>query len=325
MFDCIRGEIMAGLECEVKIKELSEKVEELRKLALQQNIDLSSEIDRLEITIRKMRKEASSNLSPWEKLTLAKLMERPTTLDYIERIFTSFTELHGDRYYGDDACIIGGIGYFEGVPVTIIGQQKGRNTKENILRNFGMPQPEGYRKSLRLMKQAEKFGRPVICFVDTPGAYCGIGAEERGQGEAIARNLMAMSNLRTPIISILIGEGGSGGALALAVADMVWMLEHSIYSILSPEGFASILWKDSSRAKEAASIMKITAQDLKNYNIIDYILKEPIGGAHLNIDEMASRIKKNLSLGLSELKNKPMDILLSERYKKFRKIGQFLE
>jgi acetyl-CoA carboxylase carboxyl transferase subunit alpha len=316
---------MAGLECEVKIKELSEKIKELKKLALEQNIDLNSEIDRLEITIMKMRKEASSNLSPWEKLTLAKLMERPTALDYIERIFTSFTELHGDRYYGDDACIIGGIGYFEGIPVTIIGQQKGRNTKENILRNFGMPQPEGYRKSLRLMKQAEKFGRPVICFVDTPGAYCGIGAEERGQGEAIARNLMEMANLKTPIISILIGEGGSGGALALAVADMVWMLEHSIYSILSPEGFASILWKDSSRAKEAATIMKITAQDLKRYNIIDYILKEPIGGAHLNIDEMANRIKKNLSLGLSELSNKPLDVLLNERYKKFRKIGQFLE
>ncbi len=277
---------------------------------------------------KKIRKSNSKNkihLGAWEKLNIARLIERPTTLDYIEEIFDNFIELHGDRHFADDKCIIGGIATLNSMAVTIIGQQRGRNTKENIERNFGMPQPEGYRKALRLMKQAEKFKRPIICFVDTKGAYCGIGAEERGQGEAIARNLFAMSMLKTPIISIVIGEGGSGGALALAVADEVWMLENSIYSTLSPEGFASILWKDSSRAKEAAEAMKVTAENLKEYGIIDKILKEPRGGAHKAPKVMAAAIKHELIKSLAKLTEKPLDVLVQDRYNKFRNMGKFME
>ena len=251
---------MAPLEFEKKLYELKENIMELKKQAAENGINLDNDIHELEIKLYKMQKEAYKNLTSWDKVIIARLVERPTALDYIERIFDDFIELHGDRYFGDDPAIVGGIGSFKGVPVTIIGIQKGKNTKENIMRNFGMPNAEGYRKSLRLMKQAEKFKRPIVCFIDTPGAFCGVGAEERGQGEAIARNLMEMSSLKVPIISIVIGEGGSGGALAMAVADEVWMLEHSIYSVLSPEGFASILYKDASKAKEAAEDMKITLE-----------------------------------------------------------------
>lgn len=265
------------------------------------------------------------HLGAWEKLNIARLIERPTSLDFIEEIFDDFIELHGDRHFADDKCIIGGIATLNSMAVTIVGQQRGRNTKENIERNFGMPQPEGYRKALRLMKQAEKFNRPVICFVDTKGAYCGIGAEERGQGEAIAKNLLEMSMLKTPVISIVIGEGGSGGALALAVADEVWMLENSIYSTLSPEGFASILWKDSSRAKEAAEAMKVTAENLKEFGIIDKILKEPRGGAHKAPKVMAAAIKDELIKSLAQLTQKPLDVLVQDRYNKFRNMGRFME
>lgn len=264
-------------------------------------------------------------LTAWDKVSLVRMSERPTALEYIERIFDNFTEFHGDRFYGDDESIVGGIAFFSGKPVTVIAQQKGRNTKENIQRNFGMPNPEGYRKAIRLMKQAEKFKRPVICFMDTPGAYPGIGAEERGQGEAIAKNLMEMSVLKTPIITIGIGEGGSGGALALAVANEVWMLEHAIYSILSPEGFASILWKDASKASEAAAIMKITAQDLKKFGIIDRIIEEPEGGAQKDIDKICKVIKENLALALERLNKLTLNEMLEERYNKFRKIGAFTE
>ncbi|PJI10354.1 MULTISPECIES: acetyl-CoA carboxylase carboxyltransferase subunit alpha [Clostridium] len=267
----------------------------------------------------------SKELTPWEKLTMARMIERPTSLDYINLIFDSFMEFHGDRAFGDDAAIVGGIAEFNGIPVTVIGQQKGRDTSENIKRNFGMPSPEGYRKALRLMKQAEKFNRPLICFVDTSGAYCGVEAEERGQGEAIAKNLINMSNLKVPIISIVIGEGGSGGALAMAVADKVWMLENSVYSLLSPEGFASILWKDAGRAKEAAEVMKITADDLKNYEIIDKVIKEPEGGAQNDIKLVADSIKENLEVAISELASKSKDDLIEDRYNKFRKIGKFIE
>jgi acetyl-CoA carboxylase carboxyl transferase subunit alpha len=259
--------------------------------------------------------------TPWEKVKLARMLGRPTGLDYIDTIFNGFFELHGDRLYGDDPAIIGGIAYIEDIAVTVIVQQKGRNTKENIARNFAMPHPEGYRKALRLMKQAEKFNRPVICFVDTPGAFCGLGAEQRGQGEAIAKNLMEMMMLRTPTISIVIGEGGSGGALALGVADKVYMLENSIYSILSPEGFASILWKDSSRAKEASEVMKLTAQDLKKYGIIDDVIQEPRGGAHLDLAYMAHSIKEVILTDLKTLMLEPTEILLEKRYNKFRKMG----
>jgi acetyl-CoA carboxylase carboxyl transferase subunit alpha len=245
---------------------------------------------------------------------------RPTGLDYIDRVFDSFLEMHGDRLYGEDRAIVGGIAFIGSIPVTVIAQQKGRNTKENISRNFSMPHPEGYRKALRLMKQAEKFHRPIICFIDTPGAFCGLGAEERGQGEAIATNLAEMMLLKTPIISVVISEGGSGGALALGVADKVYMLEHSIYAILSPEGFASILYKDSTKAEQAARDMKLTAQDLLQFGIIDGIIPEPQGGAHNDFDRMALNIKTVLEADLQDLMEMPTEEMLEKRYHKFRKM-----
>jgi acetyl-CoA carboxylase carboxyl transferase subunit alpha len=263
------------------------------------------------------------NVTPWENVEIARHKDRPTGKYYIDIIFKDFIEFHGDRAFGDDKSIIGGIASFNDISVTVIAITKGSNTTENIERNFGMPSPEGYRKALRLMKQAEKFKRPVICFIDTPGAFPGLGAEERGQGQAIANNLFELSRLKTPIISILTGEGGSGGALALAVADKVFMLEHSIYSILSPEGFASILWKDASRAKEAAAVMKITAKDLKDFNVIDEIIKEPRGGAHKNQVKTAKGIKKIIADSLQELKAKDLKTLVEDRYNKFRKMGNY--
>ncbi len=259
------------------------------------------------------------------KLAIARLVKRPSALDYINEIFDDFMEFHGDRNFSDDKSIIGGIATLSGMPVTITGIQKGRNTRENIERNFGQPHPEGYRKALRLMQQADKFKRPIINFINTSGAYCGIGAEERGQGEAIAKNLYEMSALSVPIISIIIGEGGSGGALALAVANKVWMLENSVYSILSPEGFASILWKDSSRSMEAAELMKITANNLLELGVIDRIIKEPEGGAHNDIKLTSRRIKRALMKELPELLLKSSDDLISQRYERFRNIGVFEE
>jgi acetyl-CoA carboxylase, carboxyl transferase, alpha subunit len=275
--------------------------------------------------VQQMLTNKLDNKTAWERLSLARMIERPTALDYIDRIFDSFLEFHGDRCFGDDPSVVSGIGLLAGNAVTIIAHQKGRNTKENIKRNFGQPNPEGYRKGLRLMKQAEKFNRPIVCLIDTPGAFPGMGAEERGQGEAIARNLIEMSNLKTPIISVVIGEGGSGGALAFAVADEVWMLENSVYSILSPEGFATILWKDSSRAKEAAEMMKITAKDLKDYGIIDKVVKEPSGGAHKDVDKLAATIKKELIDAFGILKKQSIDELLQKRYDKFRVMGKYIE
>ena len=259
-----------------------------------------------------------NHVSSWERVCLARMQGRPTSAEYIDGIFDGFIELHGDRQYGDDAAIIGGLAMFHGQPVTVIGQQKGRNTKENLERNFGMPHPEGYRKALRLMKQAEKFHRPVICFVDTSGAYCGVGAEERGQGEAIARNLWEMAVLRTPIISIIIGEAESGGALALAVANRVWMLENALYSILSPEGFASILWKDSSRAQEAASVCKLTAAQLYRFGVIDMVLQEPEGGCHVDKPAMMATIDGLLAKELRELTQLSGDALVEQRQQKYR-------
>lgn len=257
-------------------------------------------------------------LTAWERVQIARGAERPTSLDYIREIFDSFLELHGDRAFRDDGAIVGGIAMIQGIPVTIIGQQKGRTIKENIKRNFGMPYPEGYRKALRLMKQAEKFHRPVICFVDTPGAFCGMEAEERGQGEAIAKNLFEMSNLKVPVLSIVIGEGGSGGALALAVANEVWMLENSTYSILSPEGFASILWKDSKRSDEAAKVMKITAQDLKEMKIIEKVIeeKEPVNIA--NFDDVTKQMQQGIFEFINSSKKKSPEQLIQERYERFR-------
>ena len=259
-----------------------------------------------------------SKITAWDKVTLARELARPKAIDYINNIFQEFVELHGDRYFGDDKSIVGGIALLEKLPVTVIGEQKGRNIKENMQRNFGMPEPEGYRKALRLMKQAEKFKRPIITFIDTPGAYPGMGAEERGQGEAIAKNLMEMSKLKVPIICIVIGEGSSGGALAIGVGDKIVMLENAVYSILSPEGFASILYKDSSKAKEAAENMKLTAKDLKKLGIIDKIIEEPENGAQNDFETICENMKEYLLKEIKKLEKLTERELVEKRYKKFR-------
>lgn len=264
--------------------------------------------------------DGKSELTAWERVEISRSKERPTTLSYVQQIFDEFLELHGDRAFRDDGAVIGGIAMFGGQPVTVIGQQKGKNVKENIYRNFGMASPEGYRKALRLMKQAEKFGRPVVTFVDTPGAACGIEAEERGQGEAIARNLLEMSGIQTPMVSILIGEGGSGGALGLAVTDEVWMMENATYSILSPEGFASILWKDGKRAKEASEVMKITAKDLKKLQIIEKVIREPEPANEENLPEIAEEIREDLDGFLQKSSQKTREEIVEERYERFRRM-----
>lgn len=309
------------LEFEKPIYELELKIADLKSYAEANRVDLNYEIDILSKKLEELRCSVYENLRPGQKVKLARLQERPKTLDYVSKLIDDFIELHGDRLYGEDKSIVAGIGSFQGIPVTVVGHQKGRNLEENLERNFGMPHPEGYRKALRLMQQAEKFNRPIITFIDTPGAYCGLGAEERGQGEAIARNLLVMSRLKTPIIAVIIGEGGSGGALALGVADRVAMLEHSIYSVISPEGLASILWKDSSLTQKAADIMKLTAQDLLELRVIDSMIKEPLGGAHKDLDFTVNNIKQYLLKELQELKGFNSDELLNKRYIKYRNIG----
>jgi acetyl-CoA carboxylase carboxyl transferase subunit alpha len=261
----------------------------------------------------------------WERLQLIHTKGRPTIKDYIPQIFTDWYEMHGDRLFGDDRAIIGGIARLDGTPVTIIAEVKGRDLNENKACNFAMPHPEGYRKALRIARQAEKFHRPIICFIDTPGAFCGVAAEERGQGEAIAKNIAEFMTLRTPIISIVLGEGGSGGALALGVCDELAMLENAEYSVLSPRGFASILWKDASREQEASEIMKITAEDMVRLGVAEAIIEEPLGGAHNDLDKISENIKEYLSQKISEKCKKDIDVLLKERYTKFRKIGAFTE
>ena len=261
----------------------------------------------------------------WERLQLIHTKGRPTIKDYIPQIFTDWYEMHGDRLFGDDRAIIGGIARLDGTPVTIIAEVKGRDLNENKACNFAMPHPEGYRKALRIARQAEKFHRPIICFIDTPGAFCGVAAEERGQGEAIAKNIAEFMTLRTPIISIVLGEGGSGGALALGVCDELAMLENAEYSVLSPRGFASILWKDASREQEASEIMKISAEDMVRLGVAEAIIEEPLGGAHNDLDKISENIKEYLSQKISEKCKKDIDVLLKERYTKFRKIGAFNE
>ncbi|MBR5683942.1 MAG: acetyl-CoA carboxylase carboxyltransferase subunit alpha [Ruminococcus sp.] len=261
----------------------------------------------------------------WERLQLIHTKGRPTIKDYIPQIFTDWYEMHGDRLFGDDRAIIGGIARLDGMPVTIIAEVKGRDLNENKACNFAMPHPEGYRKALRIARQAEKFHRPVICFIDTPGAFCGVAAEERGQGEAIAKNIAEFMTLRTPIVSIVLGEGGSGGALALGVCDELAMLENAEYSVLSPRGFASILWKDASREQEASEIMKITAEDMVRLGVAEAIIEEPLGGAHNDLDKISENIKEYLSQKIPEKCKKDIDVLLKERYTKFRKIGAFTE
>lgn len=264
--------------------------------------------------------DKEGGLSAWERVQISRMKDRPVGSDYIQSLFTDFMEFHGDRYFADDKAIIGGIARFHGQPVTVIAQAKGTTTKENIERNFGMPSPDGYRKALRLMKHAEKFGRPVICFVDTPGAFCGLEAEERGQGEAIAKNIYEMSGLKVPVLSIIIGEGGSGGALAMATADEVWMLENSIYSILSPEGFASILWKDSTKAKEAAGVMKLTARDLYKAGVVEKVFSEPSHYTVLNLEEVTGRISEGIEEFLEKYENVPVEELTQRRYERFRRM-----
>ena len=311
------------LDFEKPIKELEHKIKELESFAKERDVNLTGEIEILKNKVIEMKENVYKNLSPWQKVMIARYQQRPTTLEYIDHILDEFIEFHGDRLYADDFSIVGGIGLLEGKPVTIIGHQKGRDTKENIKRNFGMPHPEGYRKALRLMKQAEKFNRPIITLINTSGAFCGIGAEERGQGEAIATNLLEMSRLKVPVIAIIIGEGGSGGALALGVGDKVAMLEHSIYSVISPEGLASILWKDASLAKEASEVMKLTAKDLLDLKIIDDIIKEPAGGAHKDIEFTAKNIKDYIVESLEYASEMDISDLIDKRYEKIRNIGEF--
>ena len=310
---------------EQPIIKLREKIDELKNVAHDAEVDMSGEIETLEARLEQLEQSIYSNMEPWDRVQVARHPERPTTLEYIALIFDDFIELHGDRTYGDDEAIVGGIASLNGQPITIIGHQRGKTTKENIRRNFGMPHPEGYRKALRLMKQAEKFGRPVICFIDTKGAYPGKAAEERGQSEAIARNLFEMAGLKIPLISIVIGEGGSGGALALGVANKILMLENSTYSVISPEGAASILWKDAALAKQAAEAMKITAPDLKEMGVIDEIISEIAGGAHRNIEKQAAIMKESLENTLSVLNNMSAEELVLDRYEKFKSIGKFVE
>ncbi len=312
---------MSNIQIDKPIIELENKIEEFKRISKENNIDLSMEINILSEKLSNLKNEIYENLIPWQKVNLSRSMDRPTTKDYIQNICSEFIELHGDRLYQDDKAIIGGIGLIEEIPVTIIGHQKGKDVKENIERNFGMPHPEGYRKALRLMKEAEKFNRPIITFIDTPGAFCGLGGEERGQGEAIARNLFEMSSLKVPIVSIVIGEGGSGGALGLGVSNKIAMLEHAIYSVISPEGLASILWKDASKANEAANIMKLTSKDLYELKIIDKIIKEPLGGAQKDIDFVSKNIKEYILEEFEYFKNLKNEEIVLERYGKFRKIG----
>ncbi|MBO8136682.1 MAG: acetyl-CoA carboxylase carboxyltransferase subunit alpha [Desulfotomaculum sp.] len=309
------------LDFEKPIIELENKIKELKTFAEEKKIDLSDEIIKLEQRAEELKKSTYQNLIPWQKVLIARHPERPNSLDYIKLLITDFMELHGDRLYGDDPAVIGGIGRFQGQPVTVIGHVKGKDTKENVARNFGMAHPEGYRKALRLMKQAEKFNRPVLFFVDTPGAYPGMGAEERGQGEAIARDLMVMSALKTPLITVVIGEGGSGGALAFSVADRLLMQEYAYFSVSTPEACASILWKDGTKAREAAEALRLTAQDLLELGVIDGIIKEPLGGAHRDYKSAAEYVSKEISKHLNELLQCSIDTILEERYKKFRAMG----
>ncbi|SFE68379.1 acetyl-CoA carboxylase carboxyl transferase subunit alpha [Alteribacillus iranensis] len=309
------------LPFEKPVIELREKIAELKAFAEEKEMDLEGEINKLEGRLEQLEDDIYAHLTPWQRVQIARHNERPTTLNYIDLLFTDFIEMHGDRLYGDDPAIVGGIAKYKGKPITVIGHQRGRDTKENIHRNFGMPHPEGYRKALRLMKQAEKFHRPIVCFIDTKGAYPGKSAEERGQSEAIARNLIEMAGLRTPVISIVIGEGGSGGALGLGMGNHIHMLENSTYSVISPEGAAALLWKDASHARKAAETMKITAPDLKELGVIDEIIPEVRGGAHKDLSQQALYIDEVLLTSLTFLSEKSEEELTLDRYEKFKGIG----
>lgn len=316
---------MQILEFEKPIVHLREKINELKNISINGEIDLSDEIKTLEERLEKLEDDVYTHLEPWDRVQVARHQERPTTLDYIHHLIEDFIEFHGDRYFSDDEAIVAGVGSFHGQPVTIIGHQRGKKTKENIRRNFGMPHPEGYRKAMRHMKLAEKFNRPIITFIDTKGAEPGKAAEERGQSEAIAYNLKEMAGLTVPIISIVIGEGGSGGALALGVGNHVHMLENSTYSVISPEGAAALLWKDAALAQQAAETMRITSYDLKDLGVIDKIIEEPRGGAHRDVEKQAKYIEDTIQSSLDELKALSKDELVENRWDKFSKIGDIRE
>lgn len=313
------------LDFEKPVAAVKKQIEELEKLRDTQKVDTSSEIQSLEKKLIEVQENIYSNMTPWQRVKLARHPNRPYTLDYVNELFEEFTEFHGDRRFADDAAMVCGPAKFNGTPVMVIGQQKGRDTKENLLRNFGMPHPEGYRKALRMMQMAEKFEMPIFCFIDTPGAYPGIGAEERGQAEAIAYNLRVMASLETPSIAVVIGEGGSGGALGIGVCDKVLMLENSYYSVISPEGAAAILWRDAAKAPEAAEALKITAQHLYQLGVIDEVIPEPLGGAHRDLKTTAQSLKQSFLKHLLQLNSIPKDALTKNRYEKYRKIGQFSE
>ncbi|MFC1804839.1 acetyl-CoA carboxylase carboxyltransferase subunit alpha [Candidatus Omnitrophota bacterium] len=312
---------MNGLDFEKPINELEKKIKELKGFVSEKKIDLSSEIGRLEEKLQRLKKDTYGSLSAWQKVQLARHPQRPHSMDYINMIISDFIELHGDGYFADDHALIAGFGTLDGRRVMVIGHQKGRDIKANIKCNFGCAHPEGYRKALRLMRLAEKFKLPVMILIDTPGAYPGIGAEERGQAHAIAFNLREMTGLKIPIVSVVIGEGGSGGALGIGIADRVCVLENAYYSVISPEGCAAILWKSGAKAPEAAQALKLTAQDLLDNRIIDEVISEPLGGAHRDAEKAAEEIKEALTRNLNELEAFSIDELLKRRYKKFRKIG----
>jgi acetyl-CoA carboxylase carboxyl transferase subunit alpha len=308
---------------EKEIERLEKDVEELRNLA--GSAEANAELERLRGHVAELRREFYTHLGPWQRAQIARHQQRPYTLDFINLLFTNFVELHGDRGYADDKAIVAGLGKFHGRPAAVIGHQKGRDTKQRLVRNFGQPKPEGYRKALRVMQLAAKFGRPIITFIATPGAYPGIDAEERGQGEAIARNLREMARLPVPVIVTVTGEGGSGGALAIAVGDRVNIFENSFYSVISPEGCASIIWRDSTKAETAAAAMKITAKDLKELGIVDEIIPEPEGGAHVDHEAAARFLEEVLDRQLVALTNQPIRDLIDARYEKFRKMGQYFD
>lgn len=312
---------MAQLDFEKPIVELEKKIEELKHYIAERKIDLSSEVKKLEDKLEHLRKDTYTKLSAWQKVQIARHPKRPYTLDYVNLLMTDFLEIHGDRLFSDDKAIVAGLAKLDKQKVLVIGHQKGRDTKENLKRNFGCAHPEGYRKAIRLMQLAEEFNIPVIIFIDTPGAYPGIGAEERGQSQAIATNLREMASIATPIISVVIGEGGSGGALGIGVADRIYVLENSYYSVISPEGCAAILWKDGSKAPDAANVLKLTGEDLIGFNVIDGVISEPLGGAHHDPEKTARNIKEIITKDLKVLSGLKKEELLKLRYKKFRNMG----
>jgi acetyl-CoA carboxylase carboxyl transferase subunit alpha len=311
------------LEFEKPILELENRIATLR--AAEDGTAAREEIAKLEERLRRTQHRVYGSLTAWQRAQIARHPKRPHALDFFRLLLDDFVELHGDRVYGDDMAIVGGLAVFEGAPLVVLGHQKGRDTRENIARNFGMPHPEGYRKALRLMQLAAKFAKPIVTFIDTPGAFPGLGAEERGQAEAIARNLREMAGLRTPVIAVVTGEGGSGGALAIGVANRVLMLEHAIYSVISPEGCAAILWGDAAKAPEAASLMRVTAPDLAKLGVIDAVVPEPVGGAHRNWEECAANLRTALRQHLADLRSRSGDALVQDRFDKFRRIGVFEE